>query len=149
MNDNMRKFVRGLMVSTVSKGVLPKKGEPVAYLYNGVQLPKLPEWDREKYPYAFMCGSTDFDGSYYVTINCLNVQVYRDDDDHIHPVQDGQYIRYYATADKDDDWTYFGYVNDIFTSSLFIGDVFWTNTDILNEDGTLYLAASDPVPVYE
>jgi hypothetical protein len=26
-------------------------------------------------------------------------------------------------------------------------DVFWTNTDILNEDGSLYLAASDPIPV--
>lgn len=25
--------------------------------------------------------------------------------------------------------------------------VFWTNTDILNSDGTLYLAASEPIPV--
>jgi hypothetical protein len=25
----------------------------------------------------------------------------------------------------------------------------WTSHDILNEDGTVYLAASEPIPVYE
>ncbi len=55
MNDNMRKFVRGLMVSTVSKGVLPKKREPVAWLYNGVRLPDINSvWDKETDPYAII-----------------------------------------------------------------------------------------------
>lgn len=30
------------------------KAEPQWYLYNGVRLPKLPEWDKTKYPYAMM-----------------------------------------------------------------------------------------------
>ena len=29
---------------------------PVAYLYNGIRLPALPEWDRGVYPYAYIVG---------------------------------------------------------------------------------------------
>lgn len=30
-----------------------------------------------------------------------------------------------------------------------VEDVKWSNFDILNEDGSVYLAASDPIPVYD
>ena len=32
---------------------------------------------------------------------------------------------------------------------IFANYQIWANYDILNEDGTLYLAATDPIPVYE
>lgn len=34
-------------------------------------------------------------------------------------------------------------------TNIFLDPVFWTNTDIYDLDGNLWLAASDPTPVYE
>jgi hypothetical protein len=42
----------GWLVGRRIAGQRTKQKTPIAYLYNGVQLPPLPEWDREKYPYA-------------------------------------------------------------------------------------------------
>ena len=69
------------------------------FLYNGVKLPALPEWDKEKYPYAAMNLGANY-GVLYLLDNALMAKQFQ-----------------------------------------------WANFDILNEDGTLYLAASDPVPV--
>ena len=46
-------FQTGLALGLAGKP-LPIKKEPVAYLYNGVRLPKLPEWDKAAYPYAYI-----------------------------------------------------------------------------------------------
>lgn len=151
MNDKMRKFVRGLMVSTVSKGVLPKKREPVAYLYNGVRLPKLPEWDRAVYPYAVIYGFGSqfrflFDvcserpvryfnsGTNGYSVGCPNgcQSLYFGTESSLwnngQPyMQNDHYSRYWNSTN---------------------GPV-WANFDILNEDGTVALATSEPIPVYE
>ena len=137
MNDNMRKFVRGLMVSTVSKGVMPASKEPVAYLYNGVRLPKLPEWDRETYPYATLSVLL---GNYFCA--------YR-----IRPYFMGSGISVEQTSAYKEavlidglwDTLEDGTMNADVVNML---PVFWTNFDLLNEDGSVYLAASEPVPVY-
>ncbi|MBR5862186.1 MAG: hypothetical protein IKZ08_02550 [Bacteroidales bacterium] len=51
---DLKSWLIGLIVGLVEKPMLLNavKKEPIAYLYNGVQLPKLPEWDKEQYPYA-------------------------------------------------------------------------------------------------
>lgn len=51
MNELMRSCAMGLILSLFSSPLPEVQKEPVAYLYNGVILPALPEWDRETYPY--------------------------------------------------------------------------------------------------
>ena len=53
-----RSFWRGFVAGSVLGAVLPPM-EPVAYLYNGVRLPELPEWDKTAYPYAAVMGYSD------------------------------------------------------------------------------------------
>lgn len=54
MTRNMRSCVMGLILGQFSSPLPAVQREPVAYLYNGVRLPKLPEWNREKHPYALL-----------------------------------------------------------------------------------------------
>ena len=120
------------------------------YLYNGVRLPKLPEWDETVYPYAFI-GHSFVNDSWTLYITQDN-PVRREND-----TQNG--IRIYTYYHPDllkafGQWE--RVIGNPTTGSLFIPtdengeaviEIVWTNTDILNEDGSLYLAASTPVPV--
>ena len=109
------------------------------YLYNGVELPALPEWDKEIYPYALIFKATfdayilfltDVKGTY------ANAVVY----------YDGNRTDC-SCAQGDADWSEFSevlsFVRYIASSTRYI----WSNYDILNSDGSIYLAASDPIPV--
>ena len=53
MTAKMKSFVKGILAGLVGKPLefAPKK-EPVTYLYNGVRMPALPNWDKTAYPYA-------------------------------------------------------------------------------------------------
>lgn len=113
----------------------------VGYSYNGVVLPELPEWDTENYPDAILTESTRFrmwtmngawcglgtDGSEW-RVKCNAYVVFR----------------YYS----EDGWAKF-YTTSSTSDICEIESVLWANFDILNEDGTTYLSASDPIPVYE
>ena len=141
-----------------------KHRKPTAYLYNGIRLPALPEWDRGVYPYAaIICytntGTTDFDwlilstspmsmkvGSWAVYLMSENA---------------GSSIRYVHTTlatewerreDKD-----FEFESDtVIETTIAAYRVVWSNVDMTyhadTKEGTageLFLSASDPVPVYE
>ena len=116
-----------------------KRRLPVAYLYNGVRLPKLPQWDRValiRYDYV---NYHLYIGSHYV---------YRiDDGSYEYGVPAGS-MKYRLVNGE---WV----EHETFTADCWIGDVGsnfynkWTNTDVLYDDGTVGFAASDPVPVYE
>lgn len=62
MNDKMRSWVMGMLLGQVSSPLpmtqTPEQKEPVAYLYNGVELPDINEvWTDElkaEYPYAHL-----------------------------------------------------------------------------------------------
>lgn len=116
------------------------------YLYNGVRLPELPEWDKEKYPYAAMNLGVNY-GVLYLLDNATH----------------GYYEPYGGGAPRwgfslpngypvaransgDAGWSDFE-VESNASNALMAKQFKWANFDILNEDGTLYLAASDPVPV--
>ena len=145
MTDKMRDFVKGLLPS-LTGAPLPYAGkaEPVAYLYNGVRLPPLPEWDKEAYPYAVLQGMNT---SYRFNVSSLPIYTV---------VNDGhEYVTVSPDAEGDN-WEFNkGY--EAWKRSIFGGGVvpivaipvFWANYDVQYEDGTLYLAASEPVPVYE
>lgn len=60
MNGNMERLVKGLMLGCTGKVLLRStaREELLLHSYNGVVLPNLPQWDREKYPYAAILGYT-------------------------------------------------------------------------------------------
>lgn len=134
---NLSDFLSGIAAAAASRGVIRRT--PIAYMYNGVQLPGLPE---SSYEYAYLY--TTSDGEYVanlsptieVIIGKGGYSTHRDGD--IYVLNDG--IWEVATISK---YRY--------------GYLFWSNTDVYYDDAfsdesfasTLYLAASDPVPVYE
>ncbi len=143
-------FKRGFELGKAYRPTLLRaavKGEPVAYLYgpNKVRLPKLPEWDRKICPWATIAdrGSTGL----FLLLTALPLTT---------PV-DGRFSQFVKTAT---DCLYMRYVIEngvwvLYTELTTSGasesyrDLVWSNYDIPYLDGTVYLPASDPVPVYE
>lgn len=140
---NRKDFETGLILGLVSPPVphVVKK-EPIAYSYNGVILPKLPEWDREVYPYAVLQDN----GNYHrLTISSKP----------IYGKASGDKV-YFSTGSNAEGRTWELYPGDTewdegwwTPSVLVLVPVLWANHDVLYEDGNLYLAKSDPIPVYE
>lgn len=139
-------FMLGFIAGVTSVGGVSAK-EPVAYLYNGVRLPKLPEWDKTAYPYAIITvSSTD------VYRLSLSTQVF--DYSGLAKVTTAAPTKAYKLVDGQWEW-----ISDkesgTYTLSL-ISPV-WSNHDVLYSDyfendglaGKVMIAASDPVPVYE
>ncbi len=128
--------------------VMPSK-EPIAYLYNGVRLQPLPEWDKETYPYATI--SQGFGRKIlFLWTEQPFVGVGPDSTlEGLSPKVEHTWIQYSSIGMNGDfPWEYDG------TSTAPGGRYdwvlpFWSNTDIYTTDGELYLAASDPILVYE
>lgn len=123
------------------------------YLYNDIQLPALPEWDKIAYPYAVM--------GYYSDTRVRVVMckypyhmIWQGTKEVAEPNDiSGTGIAYYYNL-GDTDWTYNGVT--VLPADAQVSRVFWTNHDLYYADdysideslaGTLYLAASDPIPV--
>lgn len=116
------------------------------FLYNGVKLPALPEWDRNRYPYAFIYivtldGTT---GVYTLVVSGSSVMGY-DGNGIICPAATvGQ--RYTVSEDS---WAAAADSDDFYIKRDNLIYTVWANFDVLNSDGSVYVAASDPVPVAE
>ena len=130
-------FTKGYLLGAELRS--KRKPVPVAYLYNGVRLPKLPEWDRAAYPYAaisyaetagvwylrFLSVLPYFSGTeFYYGDNTVELRYYRDIDGWENPTE----------RNPSGDISY---------------GIMWASHNICSIDGSIYLAASDPVPVYE
>ena len=114
------------------------------YLYNGVELPALPEWDKGTYPYAVIteCATIPASGAthmLYVTSKKLFAET------------DGECTNgaghVYRYIPGNAEWTYLSEVNIVNGATTTNGEAIWCNGDIYYKDSTLYLAASDPIPV--
>lgn len=106
------------------------KGEPVAYLFNGVRLPKLPE---SVLPYAYIYTRNN---AYYLEFT---------DTVRVAESSGNCWVNNSDTAYKlvDGVWVNTG-LGNYFT-------VIWANVDVYHTEaagGTLYLPATDPIPVY-
>lgn len=139
-------FLKGLALGLAGKPLefAPKK-EPVAYLYNGVRLPKLPEWDKEAYPYAVIDWYEGGFGVAFWRLYLFPVNLSGNGDSAILP-GGITYCWYNYKTEEDTAWEYTASATPN-NETVFVP--IWTNTDILNEDRAVYLAKSDPVPVYE
>lgn len=150
----LRSWLTGFALGLSGKPLPLSTGKTlVGYSYNGTVLPKLPEWDKTVYPFAYMIGSnrlylcsalpyaaaqTGIFAGYmgiFATDDCEAI-CYK-------PTTDGGFWQRDSESDK-----------SVSASEMIVGlafvDLIWTNTDVINiEDSTVYLAASEPVPVYE
>lgn len=150
----------GYLVGRRIAGQRTKQKTIIGYSFNGVVLPTLPEWDKETYPYAVIYG---YGTGYAVTITDKPLKLYGfDDEGELFAAQDysatNKVYTHYKTSylnDGSSGWSEFPSY-DLLVYGLYLRkyttdepNQIWSNHDILNEDGTLYLAASDPIPVYE
>lgn len=140
-------FKLGLALGLCGKP-LPIVRKLIGYSYNGTVLPKLPEWDKITYPYAVI-GKVSNYPDVYILVMGENAPTYSGDTEKVtiamtntnEPLQIAKCVSPYSAWGGVEDWSY--YMCNFWT------DLYWTNTDILSTDGTLYLATSDPVPVYK
>ena len=123
--------------------------EPVAYLYNGVRLPKLPEWDKTAYPYAVILpdGGVAGGAETMYRLRIVDRPFVVDSGDLVYCIDpDSQEILYRAFS-TDGEWEY--EKSGVIGFEQTLRNAVWTNTDIMTLLGEVHLAASDPVPVYE
>ena len=147
MNEKMRSSVMGLIMGQFSSPLPISQKEPVAYLYNGVRLPALPEWDKEAYPYAVIWYTPGFFGigSYYYLI-ISQTEIVTDATSSEKFTVGADAIVYSINAPYKPD------SGDTWKESTFSGGAYsglrWSNYDVYDAEGTMKQAASDVVTVY-
>lgn len=150
--DFLRWFSLG---QAVRRGV---KKEATMYSYNGVVLPEINSvWtDKETYPYAVMKRNVLSDGSIKYNLRLLDIKPIHIGNDVVCCYwPSGMFL--YGTWDLYPDVNGWSGLNGIevggpLTSQLTNGKeekLLWANTDILSDDGTIYLSASEPIPINE
>jgi hypothetical protein len=110
------------------------------YLYNGVELPALPEWDKETYPHAIIRTITNNEGE--ITIYRLKVgkSVYDGNDGYVSVEKvDGYYVHSNCSAPFGS-WTSPTMV--AVAGRAEYDELVWTNLDIPG-----VMDGSDPIPV--
>lgn len=139
---------------TALEAVDPDASEAAGtYLYNGVELPALPEWDNKAYPYALI--EHEFNGgnsSLYVSdkpMGIANKDLWGDvlcaENQVSFAYKDG-YMRYNKEFQTDFE---FRFETDSSITIVTGGrhTILWANHDLMDWDaGTVLVAASDPVP---
>ena len=152
-------FQAGLAAGIVSGMRFPMVVEqvrktPVAYLYNGVRLPPLPEWDKETYPYAMMTPPM-LGGSRLYLLSEWEYYYYHNSISGFS--QEGiKYSKGSPTYKASVDGAEWERMPDVVNASQVIFEyILWANTDVVCQSdyykpaGSIYLAASEPIPVYE
>lgn len=148
---------------------IPIYGEPVAYSYNGIVLPKLPEWDIKEYPYAIIyhayigisrvfLSKTPWAGTGEPYVWGVDAVAYGE------KIVNASRGFEYTGKDNPPGWEVSSNGNLIDSPTLGqlqdtngdgIADsgvycAFWSNHDIISADGkTVLIAKSDPIPIYD
>ena len=170
----MRALVRGIMAGLVSYGYLGERsGEApeAAYylygtasdsgnvalvngnsyvLYNGAVLPPLPKWDKTTYPYATIyitkgtsLGGSSTPDSYFLLLS--DAKTYKKGTG-LYPQGDIEcgWCRYEWDENT---WALYN-KPQVGTFSFFAsGGALWSNYNLLNDDGSVHVAASNPIPL--
>jgi len=122
------------------------------YLYNGIELPALPEWDKNTYPYAIIVkiaplGDASEFTRLYVSTNTLYIE--SDGDFAVSELPTNYLVA--DVFDGGDNWGEFEsmVVQEIpdIAPSLSNFTIIWSNHDLPYENSTeIYLSASVPIP---
>ena len=116
------------------------------YLYNGIELPALPEWDKAAYPYAYISYSGTYDAYFLRLVDAPGVHQYYMGQECIYFGTDANLSNYKFV---DGAWTFYNETTAKYEMIMVASviQIVWSNYNILNKDGTIYLSASDPIPV--
>ena len=138
-------------------GHIAKEGDTPTHTINGVDyvgevLPALPEWDRKTYPYAAIGRGWPLATTYLLLVSTVPFarKVESNGIEYTMTSVEGSTglsCRLYTQHDTEvlNEWI----IREITYTNQVVNQGFWSNHDILKEDGTVYLAASEPIPVYE
>lgn len=119
---------------------------PIAYSYNENNYPKLPEWDKEKYPYAaiYYANMSGARGNTWVRFFSEPLKVSGEE---VVIEKEVDYLTYIL---KDDEWSKQSEgTAEKLTFGMIAFPIEWSNHNILRSDNTVFLTTSIPVPVYE
>lgn len=112
------------------------------YSYNGVELAKLPDYDTDVYPYACVNESALVAGVYMLYL-CSEPFYYSAAEGNVRTVAGASLSTSKLTSGS-------GAWGEISNADRVAGTTgftpLWCNVDILDEEGNVYLAASEPVP---
>lgn len=111
------------------------------YLYNGKEYPAIPDRDNTT-SYAVICENLLFGVVTATFLYFLDTQLVRSDVNLTSASAEVNGVRY--TLDGNGAWGEKANVSGTFTLNC---NVVWSDYNILNTDGTLYLAASEPIPI--
>lgn len=156
-------FIMGLLCPSEKQ----VEKEPVAYSYNGVVLPKLPERDREKYPYVTIIKGSGYSlgGAYDMAYLCFSdTPLAVDDGLRMSNHSRATYVSYVINyTNGETDWRQNAEKEEELVAAYSLPSVLlptpmtYTNYDAYYDEyagddvaGTLALAKSDPpIPIYE
>lgn len=123
------------------------------YFYNGIELPALPEWDKEKYPCAFIYYYDDsiVVASHVIILSPTPIVAYVSSFPWVTPStygfkNDSENFNYFICNVDENEWRgLFEHDGRFYKPDI---KSIWANHDVLIENTTdIYLPASDPVPV--
>ena len=129
--------------------------KPTAYLYNGIRLPALPEWDRGVYPFAVLYGLRYETGELIsATLSVYSEPMHNPSTQPtLYLLQCDSPVYWQNYKWNEDDAFIFedeGYTESGVFAVPWLSEVWWTNYDVANtDDDSVYFAASEPVPVYD
>lgn len=162
MNEKMRSSVMGLILGQFSSPLPEVQKEPVAWLYNGVRLPDINTvWTGEikaKYPYITICRPTGAYEAFFTNnpLKCaVSTGVYLKFDEEVTGTSFVCDVLFdpntYLEVGLDDKWTelYPGVPYEQYLGRVENNPYLWANYDVGTLDGSIYLEASEPIPVYE
>ena len=127
------------------------------YKYNGIVLPALPKYDTTAYAHAWIYKNMDFDsyvlavsdGSLYVTTDSRGKTIIAFSESvsgKTYSITDGAWSSPFDFGGDDSrDLFYDGGDYRYFYPEHYA--LIWVNTDVLKTDGSVYMAATEPVPI--
>lgn len=116
---------------------------PVAYLYNGVRLPGLPEEHTYYYKHRYITKS--YFGEYILHTSTFVPYLSEGDNGMKKYVGSGLYSNFVL---GNEGWEFLE-THTADNESFITAFPIWTDIDLSNEDGEVILSASEPIPVYE
>lgn len=136
-------FQLGLAVGLGLKGWY-RAAKPVAYLYNDVRLPKLPDLP---YTYAAICERLVYGFRADTRLVVATVPFAYDSDDKYLRISEAFSVQTWIFDDEANAWVF---DSEKTAESYNLNcNLIWTNYDCFDSDGVLSMEASTPVPVYE